>query len=474
MSMELILLGLALVFGLYTAWSIGANDVANAIGTSVGSGALTLRRAVVLAALLEFGGAYLAGGDVSRTVMQGLIRTDLFVDDQLTLVYGMLGSLLAAGVWLQLASYYGWPVSTTHSIIGAIVGFGAAWGGIHAVNWTRVGYIASSWIISPLLGGALAFTFFNFLNRQIFFRRRPLAAAKRVTPPLVFVFVTVLALYFIYKILRNFNFEVTAVQGAAIALSIGSVAGFLAYVYVNRLNTKYKPPETAAEVVPAVDTGLQKALKHLERARRASSGDLRFQLGLLREEVEGLQQAVEERHKEKVDSTEYQLVERIFAYLQMMSACMMAFGHGANDVANAIGPLAAVVAIIQDGAVGLDSSVPPWILALGGFGIVVGLATWGWRVIDTIGKKITELTPSRGFAAEFGAATTILVASRLGLPISTTHTLVGAVLGVGLARGIGALNLNTVRDIVMSWAITLPAGAGLAICFFYTLKGIFG
>ncbi len=386
----------------------------------------------------------------------------------------MLGALLASGLWLQLASYYGWPVSTTHSIVGAIVGFGAAYGGLAAVNWTRVGYITSSWIISPLMGGALAYMFFTFINGRIFRRRHPLEAAKKVTPVIVFFFAGTITLYFIYEGLDNFHIEFSALQVGAITLFTASTAAMIAFAYVRKLSMRHPPQASQASAVSEqVDIGLQKALKHLSRARSAAKGDLEFQLQLLTEEVESMSAAVAERHKERIDSKEYVVVERIFAYLQIVSACTMAFAHGANDVANAIGPMAAVFAIVSTGSVAISAEVPPWILALGGTGIVIGLATWGWRVVDTIGKGITELTPSRGLSAEFGAATTILLASKLGLPISTTHTLVGAVLGVGLARGIGALNLNTVRDIVASWIITVPAGAGLAILSFYTLQAIF-
>ncbi|SCC90875.1 Putative phosphate permease CPn_0680/CP_0067/CPj0680/CpB0707 [Chlamydiales bacterium SCGC AG-110-M15] len=430
MDVETILFALTLAIGFYMAWNIGANDVSNAIGTSVGSGALTLRRAVILAAIFEFAGAFLVGGHVSEMVQKGIVHPDLFINDPRQLVYGMMAALCAAGVWLQLASYFGWPVSTTHSIVGAVAGFGLVYGGVDAIQWENMSSIVLSWLVSPLLGAVSAYLIFTFITRFIFYSSHPVEAAKRWAPVMVFFVLFMLSQVILFKGLKNLHLDFNAMQAFSIASVIGLIGAAFIYFLVSRI------------VVDESD-GLE---------------DLPDPFLIM-----GLDQ----------NRMGYQTVERIFAWMQMLSASTMAFAHGANDVANAIGPLSAVIVVLKTGSLQGQSTVPTWVLLLGGAGIVIGLATWGWRVIETIGKKITELTPSRGFAAEFAAATTILFASKLGLPISTTHTLVGAVLGVGLARGIGALNLNTIRDIFISWIVTVPAGALLSIGFFYLFRMIF-
>lgn len=471
--METALLILILVTGFYMAWNIGANDVANAMGTSVGSGALTLKRAVFLAAILEFSGAFFFGSHVSKTMQSGIINPDVFATHPHTLVYGMLAALASAGIWLQIASYYGWPVSTTHSIVGAIVGFGAVVGGMEAIYWENVGFIVSSWILSPLLGGVLGFCIFNLIRTKIFFALDPVDATRRLTPFLVFIVITVLALVLVFEGFRNLNLNLSLFQKLVLITTTGLLGALISYVLVQKIS-----PSPKENLVPAygadIAYSLEKARKHLQRVQNATSGELQYHASLLLEEVGGLQQSIRQRQDTSVPHTEYLKVEKIFGYLQIMSACMMAFAHGANDVANAIGPLSAAVAILTTGLFAVDAPVPAWALALGGVGIVIGLATWGWRVIETIGKKITELTPSRGFAAEFGAALTIVLASRLGMPISTTHTLVGAVLGVGFARGLEAVNLTTTRDIMISWIVTVPLGACLAIALYYPINAIFG
>ena len=416
MSAAILILILAAVFGFYVAWNIGANDVANAIGTSVGSKALTLVQAVIIAAIFEFAGAYFLGGNVAETVEGRIVNVSLFSNDPTDFIYGMLASLLAAGVWLQIASFFGWPVSTTHSIVGAVAGFGLVLGGFHAIYWRELGSIALSWVISPLLGGGLAYLIFSLMRRFIFYRKNPLKAARRFVPYLVFAFFFVLSLIIGFGGLKNLSFHFNLFEALGLALLLGAIGALCAFLLISRFLRK--------------TTGKQ----HLA----------------------------------------FDKVERIFVYLQMISAAFMAFAHGSNDVANAIGPLSAIFNTLKGQNVWLADTVSHWMLVLGGIGIVIGLATWGWRVIETIGKKITELTPSRGFAAEFGAATTIVLASKLGLPISTTHTLVGAVLGVGFARGIGALNLNTVRDIGISWVVTVPAGAFLSVIFYIIIHSLFG
>ena len=474
MNPEYILFGLVIVFGFYMAWSIGANDVANAMGTSVGSGALTMRRAVIFAAILEFAGAFLVGTNVSNTVRKGIINPDIFVSEPMLLAYGMIASLLAAAVWLQLASYKGWPVSTTHTIVGAILGFGIAVGGLHAVYWNKVGSIVASWFVSPLMSGTISFLIFTLLRRKIFFSHNPVKATKKLTPYLVFFVFSILTLVMVFKGLKNLKLDLSLTHAIGLAVIVGIVAALISWQLVIRI---HEDEDLAVEhhfQSPKVVNGIAKAKRHLELVKENATGEARYHIARVLGEVDMLSDMVEVVVHDEKSSDKFKTVEKIFVYLQILSACFVAFAHGSNDVANAIGPLAAAIGILKTGAITMKSAVPLWVLALGGCGIVVGLATWGWRVIETIGKKITELTPTRGFCAEFGAAITIVIASKFGLPISTTHTLVGGVLGVGLARGIGALNISTVRDIAISWLYTIPAGALMAVIFFYILRSIFG
>ncbi len=404
---------ISLLFGFYAAWNIGANDVSNAMGTSVGSKALTIRQAVVIAAVFEFCGAVFFGSHVSETLQQGLINPHVFADNPHILVNGMLASLLACGIWLQLATYFGLPVSTTHAIVGAIVGFGAIIGGANAIYWDEVLSVACSWVISPLMGAAVGFVFFSILRKRIFYSKSPLTSTLKALPWIV------ASLVIVFSIVGLWN--VVAPKGDMLdKLQIIVIGAIVLAGLTKVITARMRVPKTAHESM----------------------------------------------HEE------FSWVEKIFGSLQISTACLMAFSHGANDVANAIGPLAAIIAISETGSTSFQPIVPTWILVLGGVGIVAGLATWGWRVIETIGKKITELTPSRGFSAEFAAALTVLLASRLGFPISTTHTLVGAVLGVGLAGGIAALNLRMIRDIILAWIVTIPAGALLSIVCYYIISSI--
>ncbi len=412
-----ILIVLACVFGLFMAWGIGANDVANAMATSVGSRALTIRQAVIIAAIFEFAGAWLAGGEVTQTIRSGIVDANLLEDSPDLLVFGMMASLLAAGTWLMIASYFGWPVSTTHSIVGAIVGFAVVGIGYQVVQWDKIGQIAMSWVVSPLLAGTVAFALFRSVQILILDTDRPFENAKRYVPFYIFLAATITALVTLLKGLVHLGLEFTAFQGYVIAAGIGLVVTAFGIVMIRRL--AYEPAEK---------NGLP-----------------------------------------------FTNVEMVFGVLMIVTACAMAFAHGSNDVANAVGPLAAVVGVVTSGGVvGMQSEVPVWILLLGAVGIVIGLLTYGRRVIATVGSNITQLTPSRGFAATLAAAIIVVVASGTGLPISTTHTLVGAVLGVGLARGIAAINLRIVRTIFMSWIVTLPAGGLLAIVFFWVMRAIFG
>lgn len=473
MPTETILLILTLVAGFYMAWNIGANDVANAMGTSVGSGALTLKRAVLIAAVLEFSGSFFFGAHVSQTLQSGIIHAEIFTDKPLTLVYGMLSALLATGAWLQVASYYGWPVSTTHAIVGGVIGFGVIVGGMDAIQWENVFFIVSSWVLSPLFGGILSYMIFTTLRKKVFYSSNPIAQAKKLTPPLVFIVLTTLSLIMIFKGLQNVPLHFAFFPAIIISIAIGLIGSAFSHLGLKHIKDSSHKTVESHPYSTELAIGLDKAKRQLQQVLTATRGETEYQISTIIQEIDQVSQSLKPAPDTRTMSHEYTVVEKIFGYLQIMSACLMAFAHGANDVANAIGPLSAAVEVLTTGKVHPEAYVPTWALALGGIGIVVGLATWGWRVIETIGKKITELTPTRGFAAEFGAAATILIASRLGMPISTTHTLVGSVIGVGLARGIEALDLTTTRDIVISWIVTVPISAMITVGFFYIIQAIF-
>ncbi len=402
--------------GFFMAWGIGANDVANAMGTSVGSKALTIKQAIIIAMIFEFAGAYLAGGEVTSTIRKGIIDTSYFVDAPEQLVFGMIAALLAAGSWLLIASSLGWPVSTTHSIVGAIVGFAMVSVGADAITWGKVGAIVGSWIITPLIAGIIAYTIFNSAQKLIFNTEKPLDAAKRYVPIYMFMAGFVLSLVTIKKGLKHIGLDIGATEGYVWAIGVAITVALAGKFFITRI-------------------------------RFSDNAD-------------------KDMH--------YANVEKVFAILMVITACCMAFAHGSNDVANAIGPLAAVVSVVSSGGeIAKQTAIAWWILPLGGIGIVLGLAVYGQRVMTTIGSGITHLTPSRGFAAELAAACTVVIASGTGLPISTTQTLVGGVLGVGLAHGIAAINMGVVRNIVVSWVITLPIGAGFSIIFYSIIKSMF-
>lgn len=415
MEAQYIYIGLAAAFGLFMAWGIGANDVANAMATSVGSKALTIKQAIIVAAIFEFAGAVLAGGEVTATIRKGIVDTgSLAGGNENLLVYGMLAALLAAATWLLIASRNGWPVSTTHSIVGAIVGFAAVGIGMDAVQWSKVGTIVMSWVVSPVTSGLIAFLIYMSVQKLILRHDDPLAMAKRYVPVYIFFAAFTITLVTILKGLKHVGLHLSLQQSYFLATAIAVFIAIIGAVFISRI----KPDPKA------------------------------------------------EKHQH------FYTVERVFGVLMIVTACGMAFAHGSNDVANAIGPLAAVIGVATTGTISSQSALPIWVLLIGGGGIVVGLATYGRHVIATVGKKITQLTPSRGFAAELAAATTIVIASGTGIPISTTHTLVGAVLGVGMARGIEAIDLRVVTRILVSWVVTIPAGAFLAIVFFFIFKAV--
>lgn len=463
--MELIVITLAILAGLYMAWNIGANDVANAIGTSVGSGALSLKQAVIMAGILEFAGVLIMGSDVSKTIQGGIVHSSIFENNPNELIYGMLASLISAGVWLQIASYKGWPVSTTHSIIGAVVGFGLIVAGWSGVQWKEIGSIVSSWIISPLLGGLISYFIFSFITKKLLYRNNPLAAVKKTAPWLAFFMIAFLVFLIFLKSVNHIAFSF--LQTLLLATLLGLLGFAVCWIFTHRIQDLNAPTN---EVDPQTQYHLEKCAKYLKKLKENSEGQIRYQASFILNEIDQLTAMIQHEEGSKIISEQTIAIEKIFGYLQVITAAFMAFAHGANDVANAIGPLAAIINLSQTHVLASSYPIPFWMLSLGGIGIVIGLITWGWRVIATIGKKITELTPSRGFSAELGAAVTIVVATKLALPISTTHTLVGAVFGVGLARGIAALNLNAIKNIIISWVITVPIGAVFSILFFLLIR----
>jgi phosphate/sulfate permease len=382
----------------------------------------------------------------------------------------MIAALLAAGAWLNIASYKGWPVSTTHAIVGAVLGFGILFSGFGAIQWNKVSQIAASWVVSPVLSGAISFSIFILLRRIIFYSKSPVDSAKRMTPFLVFFVVGILTLVMVFKGLKNLHLDLPLIHALILASLVGLLGALISIPLVKRVKSSRSEKDVEEFIDPKVEKSMQKAVIHLRRVKESVTGELSDEITSVLNKSEKISNRFEKYSHIKHVSTEYLTVEKIFVYLQILSACFVAFAHGANDVANAIGPLAGVLSAIKNGVVGMEAQVPMLVLLLGGLGIVIGLATWGWRVIETIGKCITELTPTRGFAAEFGAAITIVLASKLALPVSTTHTLVGAVLGVGLARGLNSLNLTTIREIVISWVITIPAAALLTGVFYFIIK----
>ena len=411
-----ILMALAVAFGLFMTWGIGANDVANAMGTSVGSGAITVKQAIIIAAIFEFAGAFIAGGNVTKTIRKGIIDPSSITGNPEILVFGMIAALLAAAIWLMVATTRGWPVSTTHSIVGAVIGFAMVGIGIDAVQWGKVSQIAASWVVSPMLGGVMAFLLMISIRRLIMDTENPFHSAKHWAPAYVFLVGFIISLVTLFKGLKHLKIDLSVGMSFVTATVFGAVLAAIGWMLIRRI-----------QIDPDADRDYH-----------------------------------------------FASVEKVFTPLMLFTACAMAFAHGSNDVANGIGPLAAVVSIVQSGGeVTQKAALPLWILVLGGTGIVVGLATMGYRVMKTIGTEITQLTPVRGYCATLAAAATVVLASRTGLPVSTTHIAVGAVIGVGLARGVGAIDLRVIGGIVVSWVVTLPAGGVLAALFFFTLKGMF-
>jgi PiT family inorganic phosphate transporter len=404
-----LIIGGASAIAFYMAWSIGANDVANSMSTAVGAKAITHRQAVIIAGVLVFLGAVLVGPHVAQTIKSGIINVESIQPN--ILLIGFISSLLAAAIWATLSTWKEMPISTTHSIIGALMGFGIIAGGVSSVNWLKIGSVAASWVLSPVFGCIIAFFVFKIIVRLIFAKEEPVSSAKIIGPIIIGMTGFLVSASLLFKTSISKNYNISDLQGILISFLVALIIGVIGIILLRKVQAK--------------------------------------------------------------KTEDYLTVENIFRKLQVGTSCYVAFSIGANDVANAIGPVAGIIPLAENGALSTEASIPFGLLALGGVGIAFGALTWGKRVMRTVGERITNLTNTRGFSVDFGAATTVLVASRLGMPISTSHTVVGAVIGVGLARGLEAVDLSVIKKIVLSWLLTLPIAAGTSIGIFLLLKTIF-
>lgn len=418
MEYDLIFILLACSVGLLMTWGIGANDLANIMSPALGSKAITVKQALIIAVIFEIAGAFLGGNQVTETIRGGIIDVDLLANTPQLLIYGMLSVLFAGAFWINLASYMGMPVSITNAVIGALVGVGAIALGMDAVHWQTVGYIAISWISSPTIAGIVSFLLFISIRRSILGADDPFEASKRYIPFYLLIVGVVLALMMVLKGLKHFAIELNA---WLVLLTV--IATVLAVMAIGLL-----------------------AMKRIFEKAHAN------------------------RHMQ------FTYIEGMFSVLMAFTACAMVFAHGSNDVAIAVGPIAGIISLVSSNGsfVLKNGMIFNSMMLFGCLGVILGLFMYGRKVIATVGHSITTLTPSRGFAATLAAASTVVVSTSTGIPVSATQTLVGAVLGVGLARGIDALNLNIIRNIFLSWVVTLPVAAGLATMFFYGLRWVFG
>ncbi len=405
MTTEYIVLILGFIFGFYMAWNIGANDVANSMASAVGAKAITIRQAIVIAAILNILGAAFIGSHVTNTIRKGIVSTQVLADPHLALI-GALSALLAAALWVSFATWKSLPVSTTHAIVGAMIGFGIMAGGFSVINWGKLGAVVLSWIISPVFSLATAFLMFKIILKFIISHKDAFSRSIRLSPLFIALALFVVVLSFLFKTPLGKKLSLSTGSAITIAIILAAILGFFAMVLLKYLIAKKK-----------------------------SNNE-----------------------------------EEVFRYIQIGTACYVALAQGANDVANAIGPLAVIYFLIKTGEVGAQVPVPSFLLIFGGIGIALGIAMAGHRVMDTIGHRITTLTNTRGFAVEFAAATTVLVASKMGLPVSTTHAAVGGVMGVGLARGIEAVNFRIIFQIMIYWVLTVPAAALTSMLLFKILQ----
>ncbi len=417
MDHSVLFIMLAVVLCFLMTWGVGANDLANVMSTTMGSKAVTVKQAMLIAVVFEFAGAFFGGAGVTETMRDGIINTSQLVDQPLILIEGMLGVLLACTIWMNLASYIGVPVSITNALVGSMVGFGSLVLGNDAIHWNQVSHIAIGWISSPLIAGITAYGLFISIQQSIFVQSDPLEKAKLYVPIYLFLVGSILSFITVFKGLNHFDIHLNFKQNLAVTLLSSITITCIGMLFIKRI------PE------------------HANTRRR----------------------------------DRFIQVEKYFAVLMAMTACAMVFAHGSNDVALAVGPLSMIHSLVLHADQPLDAiSYPAWIILLGCVGVISGLLMYGRKVIETVGSSITALTPSRAFAATLAAATTVVVATSIGIPVSATQTLVGAVLGVGLARGIGALNLIVIRNIFTSWILTLPAASLLTILSYKLLHAVLG
>ena len=444
-GLEFLQLGAIAILALYVAANLGANDVANSMGTSVGSKALTLRQAIIVAGILEFAGAALFGQGVSQTLATGVVNAEVFVAKPQVFLIGMVSVLAACGLWLQIATSRGLPVSSSHAVVGAIAGFSWVAAGIHAVDWPTIGRISLTWVATPFASGALAALFYSGVKHWILDRPDPLLQLREWIPWLSAALLSVFGIIVLPSVV-----DVALVQTGAIT-----------FVY-DRLGWNIPVHDISIVIGGIGAIGL--SLNSWQKLERLATSTVRDVTDVT-DKSEGI--------FAPSGKLSHSAIEQQMARFQVLSACFVAFAHGSNDVGNAVAPLAAIAYIQRTGAFPLeDFSVPLWILVLGGTGIVIGLAIWGEKVIATVGENIIQLQPSGGFCAELATATTVLLASRLGLPVSTSHALVGAVVGVGLIKGWKTVRWQTLQSIGSAWLVTIPIAAGLGASIFSIVQWI--
>jgi PiT family inorganic phosphate transporter len=410
MSAESLILIAGFVFGFYMAWNIGANDVANSMASAVGAKAITIRQAVVIAGILNIVGATFIGSHVTNTIRKGIISTEVLSDPHLALV-GALSALLAAALWVSFATWKSLPVSTTHAIVGAMIGFGIMAGGFATINWGKLGAVVLSWVISPVFSLAIAFVMFKVIVRLILSKEKAFERSVEFSPYFIGGAIFIVVLSFLFKTPLGNRLSVSTTVALMIAFVMAVILGYIGKLLISRVFPVHKGTDSGAE--------------------------------------------------------------EIFRRIQIGTSCYVALAQGANDVANAIGPLAMIYFLVKTGSVGAKVPVPIFLLLFGGIGIACGIAMAGNRVMTTIGTKITTLTNTRGFAVDFAAATTVLVASKLGLPVSTTHAAVGGVLGVGIARGLEAVNFRIIFQIMVYWVLTVPVAAITCMVIFKLIRFVY-
>ena len=484
-----------IIFAFYNAWGGGANDCANSFATAVGSKTLTLKQAILVASVFEFTGAVLMGSHVTDAVRKNIVSEDLFTDNPGALMFGMLCADLASALWLTFATYVKWPVSTTHSIIGAIIGFSLAYGGADGINWNKVGLIVASWFASPLIAGIFSLTIFTLIKKYVFETVNPYERTARIFPVLTFITFFINSLFIIYKGSPQLDLDEMPI-GDSVGISFGIAAGtgliawFFYVPYAKRKVELANRPEIEMGEINGSGsssgensrTGSYTTAMEIENTLTESSTDdpipeeTTVEAEVSEDTIEYHQKRVKEleaaNHSsliEKLHENAYKIDEKsdkLCSWLQIFTSCFSSFAHGSNDVANAVAPLATIFSIYQYNEISETMVVPIWILVVGGAGIVIGLATWGYKIIDRIGRELTKVSPSRGFIIELSAAITVIIASRTELPVSTTHCQVGSVVGCGLSGGRQNVQWGLLKGILWSWFITVPVTGFLSAALF--------